>query len=284
LAAPPKSMMLASNLQTTGSQGEQWVMASFGYGSVPDRAFVAFERDLEEGAWKEIATKKYDESGKENAALLLAAPQPVVWKLRLRWSIGGVVAALGASSLTVLDEAWDAAQRRLFHRIAASVDDEDRAVRDAADRLRAQLLSGMGTGQTQLDYDAEVDFGRQQIALTQGNGPLTADVKKCKLGDALADVAKTTDALAKGLGRGSNEKRKPPSRRLRDAVADCAGAFNAVHDEIDWFVSRTPAGPERDGLLALLAPLEALLARNPPGGIAAEPAQPEPPAQEDKPV
>jgi hypothetical protein len=57
------------------------------------------------------------------------------------------IAALGALSLGELDDAWDAAQQRLFHRIPAGVDDEDRAVRAEADRFRAQLLSG--TAQTQ---------------------------------------------------------------------------------------------------------------------------------------
>jgi hypothetical protein len=264
-------------------------MAAFGYGSVRDRAFVAFERELEESAWKDISTKQYDEPAKDSAAALLAAPQPVVWKLRLRFGIASVVAALGAPSLGVLDEAWDAAQRRLFHRIGAGVDDADRAVRDAADRLREQLLAGTGTAQTQMDYDAEVDFGRQQIALTQEKGPLAADAKKLKLEGALADVEKTTEALAQGVGRRTGGKRRPPSKRLRDAVAECAAAFNAVHDELSWFLRRTPKGAERDSLEALLAPLEALLSRNAPAAptpVAPAPAAPEPPpaSPEDDPA
>jgi hypothetical protein len=236
-------------------------MAARGYGNVPDRAFIAFERELEDSAWKSISTKKYDEPAKESAAALLNADPPVVWKVRLRSGIGAVLAALGAPALNTLDNAWDAAQRRLFHRIAAGIDDENRDVRDAADRLLAGLLSGTGTAQTQLDCNAEVDFGRHQIKLTTGGGHLAADAKKLKLADALADVQKTTEALAKALGRSSGEKRKPPSRQLRDAVAECAASFNAVHDDLAWFISRTPRGSERDHLEALLAPFEALLAR-----------------------
>ena len=48
-------------------------MAGLGYGSVNDRAFVAFADELEEGAWKDIVAKKYEEPGKESAAALLAA-------------------------------------------------------------------------------------------------------------------------------------------------------------------------------------------------------------------
>ena len=252
-------------------------MATYGYGNVPDRGFVGFERELDAGAWKRINAKKLDDEAKMNGAALLQEPHPVVWKLRLRWGIEAVVAALGATPMTALDEAWDAAQRRLFHRIAIGVDDRDRAVRDAADRLRSQLLSGAGTAQTQLDYDGEVDFGRQQITLTHEGGPLAADAKKLKLGDVLSEVANTTEALAKGLGRAGGEKRKPPSRRLRDAVAECAATFNAVHDDLDWFASRTPPGPDRDHLHALLGPLEELLGRHQPASTPSVPPG-EPPA------
>jgi hypothetical protein len=259
-------------------------MAVYGYGNVPDRGFVAFHRELDDGAWKDITPKKADEQAGENAALLLNAPQPVIWKLRLRWGSAGVIAALGATSLVELDGNWDSAQRRLFHRVAIGIDDADRAVRDAADRLSAQILAGMGVGQTQYDYDAEVDFGLNQIALTQGNGPLAADAKKLKLADALADVAKATEALAKGLGRGTGDKRRPPSRKLRTAIAECAASFNGVHEDLAWFIGRTPPGAERDGLTALLVPLEALLTRHAPAAPAeAAPAAPTPPAEPPKP-
>jgi hypothetical protein len=139
----------------------------------------------------------------------------------------------------------------------------------------ALLLAGTGTAQTQMDYDAEVDFGLQQLALTQEKGPLAADAKKVKLEAALADVKKTTEALAQGLGGSTGGKRRPPSKQLRDAGAECAAAFNAVHDELSWFIGRMPQGAERDGLEALLMSLEALLSRNPPA--APTPAVPEPP-------
>ncbi len=254
-------------------------MAGLGYGNVNDRAFVAFADELEEGAWKDVVTKKYEEPGKESAAALLAAPQPVVWKLRLRFGIGAVIAALGAPALASLDNAWDASQRRLFHRIATGMDDKDRAVRDAADRLAARLLLGTGTAQTQLDYDGEVDFGRNQIALTQ-SGALAADVKKVKLDDALADVKKATEDLADGLGRSGGAKRKAPSKVLREAVAECAASFNAIHEQLGWFIRRTAKGAERDTLTALLAPLEALLSRSTPATSSPSPSDsPETPPQ-----
>lgn len=61
-------------------------MAGYGYGNVADRALVAFDRELEEGAWKDVSTGSYEDAAKQNAALLLTAPLPVVWKLQLRSS------------------------------------------------------------------------------------------------------------------------------------------------------------------------------------------------------
>lgn len=255
-------------------------MATYGYGNVAARGFIGFEPALEQDAWKEVVTKKYAEEAAKNAAVLLHAPLLVGWKLRLGWAIEGVVAALGARSLVELDAAWDAAQRRLFHRIAAGRDDEDPAVQAAADRLAARLLAGTGIQQTQLDLDEEVDFAHEQLRLTGEDGPLAEDAKKAKLGDALAGVKKTTDALAKALGRGTGAKRQAPSRRQRDAVAECAAAFNTIHDELVWLAGRAPAGAERDQLQALLKPLEDLLARYPSTG-AAQPQQP--PAQQGAP-
>jgi hypothetical protein len=257
-------------------------MGGFGYGTVPDRGFVGFERELGDGGWKAISTESYEDDWNKSAALLLEAPHPVVWKLRLRKGIGAIVAALGTVPLSTLDAAWDASQRRLFFHIAIGVDSEDAAVRAAADRLRSQLLIGAGTAQTQLDYDDEVDFGRQQVKLTSPGGPLAADAKKVNLGDALADVAKTTEALAKGLGRAEGSKRKAPSRQLRDAVAECAASFTAVHQDLTFFLEHTPPGPERDHLASLLKPLEELLARR--AVTPATPEKAEPPPEGDAPA
>ena len=261
-------------------------MAVFGYGAVSDRAFVAFDQELDEGPWKEIVTKKHEEAAKESVLALLTVPRPVGWKLRLRFGIAGVLAALGAVSLAALDVAWDAAQRRLFHRIGAAIDDEDRSVRDAADRLRGQLLAGNGIAQTQYTFDEEVDFGRNQIALTQSGGPLAADAKKCKLETALADVEKTTAALADGIGRGKSEKRKAPSKQLREAMTECVAAFNAVHDDLAWFVRKAPSGAERDKLQALLGPLDSLLERATEASAQVPAAEPTPPtpSQDGKPA
>jgi hypothetical protein len=255
-------------------------MAGKGYASVADRSFVAVGSDLDEGEWGAIGTKKYDKASPEDATALLGAPQDVVWKLRLRWGIAGIVEALGIKPAKDLDGPWDACQRRLFHQIGIGVDHDAPAVRAAADRLRIGLLLGDGTGQTQLGLDEEVDFGRNQLTLTAPGGPLAADAKLLELGDTLKKVGETTEALAKALGRSAGGKRAGrPSTKIREAVAACAASFNAVHESIDWFLDRLPAGGERERLLALKAPLEALLARVPSAAVAEPEAAPAPPVQ-----
>ena len=55
-------------------------------------------------------------------------------------------------------------------------------------------------------------------ALADGLADAVAD----GLADALADVQKTTEALALALGRSTREKRKSPSKQIRDAISECA--------------------------------------------------------------
>ncbi|WP_437711440.1 hypothetical protein WMF45_40315 [Sorangium sp. So ce448] len=258
-------------------------MAAYGYSFVTDKAFSAFARDLEQGAWKGVSIDKYDVPNRVPAALLIEAPRPVVWKLRARWSIAALDEALGVASAAVLaelDTEWDTAQRALHLFLASAAESKDPAQRDAAVRLRGALLAGAGTEQTQYAYDAEVDYGWHQVAVA-GKAPLAADVKKVGAGAYLKRVEEATEALARGLGRTSGQKRAVArSKRIREAVAGCTQAFNAIHDDIGWLIEHTPSGKQRDMLQALHAPFLALLERSPQRAPAA--AAPEEDAAEEE--
>jgi hypothetical protein len=257
-------------------------MSGQGYGVVTDSGFIGFEVELNapDGAWGQIVTKKWEKGAEESVASLLDAPRTVEWKLRLRFGLGALIAALGAQSIGELDAAWDSAQRRLFHKIGAARDDKNPAIRAAGDRLAAGLLAGSGTFQTTYDIDAEVDFGRKQVRLTSPDGgPLAADVKKAGLESVLADIHQATEELAKAVDRQGGKKRKAPSKVLRNALGQCVSAFNAVHENLLWYIEQSPAGPDRDKLSALLAPLDALLERHTPAvATAATPESPQEPA------
>jgi hypothetical protein len=253
-------------------------MTAYGYSYVSGKGFVAFSHDMAEGPWKGISIAKYDTPDRTLSDAALNAPHPVIWKLRITWTIAALKYALGSSTLDELDASWDSCQRKVNYRLAEHAESKDPEVRQAAERLRAQLLHGGGTGQTSFDYDEEVDFGRNQIELMK-EPAAAADVKKLKMGDLLQEIADTTEALAKGAGRTPGTKRSgAPSIQQREALTACSAAFNGVHDEIAWFIENTEKGPDRDKLIELQAPFEALLARNPPRTAVAKATPPAAPA------
>lgn len=251
-------------------------MAGHGYSGVNDKGYGAFGAELKKSAWGGVSIKKYD-SQDGNAQLALAdAPMVVAWKLRATWGIRTLVQATGTDALVAFDDEWDSAQRAFNLRVGAAEEHQKPAVRQAATRVRASLLSGAGTAQTSLTYDQEVDFGRNQAELA-GKAPLAADLETIGAGDALKRIHLATEALAGGLGRGANKGRAPArSQRVREALMACSTAFNGIHDEIVWALDHTRDQAERTRLEALLAPMQALLDRYP--SAAATPAAPAAPA------
>lgn len=240
-------------------------MSRYGYGYVPEKGFLSFMHDLAEGDWKDVSIKKVDAPPPLPAQTLLEAPRPVIWKLRLTWGIRSLVEATasGAETVAQLDETWDSLQRKLHYTLGSAGEDKDIARRQAAERLRGALLLGSGTAQTKLGWQEEVDFGRRQIELGL-KGPFGEDVKKLGLAALFTEIDTATEALARGIGRGSGKPR-PGARavRMREALATCVAAFNGVHDEIAWLIEQSEAGEARDHLSRLFAPFEALLDRYP---------------------
>jgi hypothetical protein len=244
-------------------------MARYGYGYVTDKGFASFARELSEGAWKDVLIKKHDTEAEPPIAKgsLKEAALPVVWKLRATWEVRALLRAMGtatADDLVKLDGEWDSSQRALNLALLSEAEHKDVEHREAAERLRTALLMGGGTGQTQLSYEKEVDFGTAQTDLAS-KAPLSADVKKVGIAAHLKRVREATEALAVGLGRTPGQTRAASrARRIRDALAACAAAFNAIHEELGWIIEHAAPGPDRQELEALHAPFLALLDRYPP--------------------
>jgi hypothetical protein len=255
-------------------------MAAYGYSYVPEKGFVGFDRDLDLGAWNEISLKKIDVTNRlYDGKFLMTVPRPVVWKLRITWGITDLRLVLGTASSEVLerfDGSWDRTQRRLSFAVSSAAEHPDPTWRQAAERVRSALLLGNGTAQTTLGYDEEVDFGIQQVKLASED-PLAADIKLLALNDHIAEIGKTTEELAGGLGRTPGQKRTGArSTRLREALATCTAIFNSVHDEIEWLLAHVAPGETHDQLVQLHAPLQALLDRYPPPAKASVPSEPPP--------
>ena len=257
---------------TIETKEEGLSMTRYGYGYVTEKGFMAFSHDLEEGAWQGVSIQGFDGAQRALSGDALGMPRDVAWKLRATWAIAALRDALGASPevLAELDAAWDASERRLYHRICCSAEDRDPAVREAAERLRGALLSGNGTAQTNLTYDEEVDYGRHQVVL-MSKGAVARDVQICGLAGAREEIAEVTEALAHGLGRAPGEKRKGSRhQRIRAARSACAAAFNGIHGEIAWFIGNMVPSKGRTRAEKLLAPFRALLERYPAGSGAGD--------------
>ncbi len=239
-------------------------MAHHGFSHVPDRGFMAFLTDLSEGAWSSISVDAYTAEDQQEGPAPADAPTKVICKLRMILAVDAlrnVLNVADATKLAAADEEWDAAQRALYHRLSAAADDEDPETAEAARRLSKVLLAGEGKAQTKMAYDKEVDFGRQQISLTR-DGELAAATAKLDLGRIMIRIDRVTEALAKVQGRGSGQQpAKTPSRRKRDALRACAAAFKSVYEQLGWLIEITPAGSQRDEVIALQAPFIALQER-----------------------
>jgi hypothetical protein len=234
-------------------------MTTQGFGNVPDRGFLAFASDLVQGAWESVSTRAYEDAH-ERPAGLLDAPLSVTWKLRIGWSIRALrdVLGSGGDEVAALEGAWDRTQRKLHALITAHENDANQAVCDAAVRVRQRLLHGQGTGQTRLPFQSEVDFGRKQVQFASET-PVRESVALLGLGPVIDEIARTTEALAAGLGRlPDGVAHAAQSQRIRNAMKLCRDCFASVLNEIDELAGHVPSGPEHDRLLALRAPLAAL--------------------------
>ena len=262
-------------------------MAGNGYSFVTDRGFGAFAQDLDQGPWASVAIQQYDTEEGMAAAPLAGAPLIIAWKLRALWGIRGLAAAASADVLGAHDVEWDSAQRALHLGVATAEEHKSPVVRAAAARVRVALLAGGGTAQTGLDFEKEVDFGRDQVKRAS-SGTLADDIDTIGAKDHVARIHDATEGFAKALGREENKGRAPArSKRLRAAVMACSTAFNGVHDSIAWAIEHTEELHEKARLEALLAPFQALLSRYPSAaaakaadqgteGAADEPASPAP--------
>lgn len=248
-------------------------MRGFGYSRLDAAAFLSFGEDVDRGAWGAIDIVPYRAPATGSAAVVAEIPFRVALKLRLVESIDDLARTIsGAEELPRAERTWDSKQRKLYALLCLALEDDDPLVRSAANRLWSALVLGEGLGQTQLAYDAEVDFGRTQIRVTSER-PLSDDVALLELGPTMEEIRQATEALSLTLGRTSVGDQATNVKKTRQALLTCRRAFNGVHDDLEWLVERSPAGVQREQARALLSPLEALIERNQPAATA-KPTEP----------
>lgn len=240
-------------------------MARYGYSYLSDKQLLSFlQSEMERGEWGKIDTSKYQDTAQLPPEGLLDLPVLLVFKLWLFWALSGLARTLGILDTTVLlklDEAWDSFQRQLHFQLAFFAAGLDQAKKEAALRLREVMLLGDGLAQTRLSYDDEADFGYRQIALSKEEGH-AKDIALLGIEPLFESILASTSALEKGLGRTPGDTRRGPrSKRVEAALNDCRATCLLVHKGLERLSKTTPAGPQKEMLEKLLAPLVDMLGR-----------------------
>jgi hypothetical protein len=204
---------------------------------------------------------------------LLELSGPQLWKWTLLSGIHSLLVAFGfGPDRAVADAAWDNAQRKLHLTTALALLSNDADLRAAAERVRAHFLLGDGLAQTNLAYQAEVDFGFKQIALGRGK-VFQDDLKRLDAAPIIDEVESTTLALARAIGHTAGEGAGPARTQRegqRRAMAACQRACNATLAQIDLLLTLPISDADQKHLEALRQPLTDLLDRYPRS--AADPA------------
>ncbi len=236
-------------------------MADVSFAYVPAEGFTAFSAELSSGAWGSIDVSSYVGVDGRAAKPLGDAPAFVVLKLQLRWPIGDMVRATsGAGTAKSCDDDWDGTQKLLNSMLTVGLASKDPVQRAAAGRLHKILVLGDGEKQTQLKYQQEVDFGRQQVRL-MAESQHAADVALLGLESVIADIVKTTNALASAIGHGVTGL--TPAKRKRAVTAACMNAFGAVAQQLEWVAEFGMDGADRQKAITLRATLVELATRYP---------------------
>lgn len=242
-------------------------MSQLSFAHIPSIGFSGFSTTLESAPWTLIDASAYANP----STPLWDAPLLVTSKVRLGRCTGALFAAMsGAGGAKACDEAWDASQNQLSFQLHGYAVSKDPAKRDAAKRLQTSLLLGRGKGQTQLRYQAEVDFGRnQQLAVAAGQG--AADVALLGLGELMHEIAVATEALAAAIAHG--ETGVTPHQRRIQATSACAKTFGWAAESLLWLIEEGGNGAERETAVACLATLRELTLRYPAMKRANPPAE-----------
>jgi hypothetical protein len=232
---------------------------SHGFGGLTPELFVGFRADLDQGAWKGVAPLAKGEDSLDASAV-------TYWKCLLIAGIDDlVVAQEAANDVSEYDTPWDQAERRFVFAVQLKTVDRDPSIARDALAVQAALCPGGGTGMTNLGYDQEVDYARNQLSIA-ARPVMAKRIKRLKLDDEIEDIRVCTENLARALGRDGDDgsgAHVARSTRVRQATRACAAAFNHVYDALKLAHGRAGDTARRARIEGLLAPLERVLARRP---------------------
>ena len=220
------------------------------FGAVSSDGFVGAEKQIEAAGWRRGGASGLGATAVELASGLIFGGIDEIRKTQVPKDRGA------------LDDAWDLAQQRFTAATILKQTDPDQKVARAARIVGAALLwEGGGLGQTRLSYEAEVDFGLNQIDIAK-DAEIKAALKAAGLVTIFEEVQAATLAFEEALNRAPGEKKAlSPVAAQRAATRECSRRFTLAYAIIEALKAVTPGGPESDTLGALLQPLDALAER-----------------------
>lgn len=220
------------------------------FGAVSSDGFVGAEKQIEAAGWQRGGASGMSATAVELASMLIFGGIDEVRKTQVPKDRGA------------LDGAWDLTQQRFTAATLLKQTDPDQKVAKAARVVGAALLwEGGGLGQTRLSYEAEVDFGLNQIDIAKG-ADIMAALKAAGLVTIFEEVRAATLAFEEALNRAPGEKKAlSPVAAQRAATRECSRRFTLAYAIIEELKAVTPSGQDADALGALLQPLDALADR-----------------------
>jgi hypothetical protein len=239
-------------------------MSIYVFNRVSKDKLVTLSKSLGEGLWAEIDIKPYEDLSDHLEVPLLA-----LLKLRLLHRATALTYIVSGTSdaLQKQDERWDAAQKRYVLKIMTAEADDDPSLQAAATRLRRATTLGDGLGQTKLDYEAEIAFGKKQLTLTSNKErtmdsipSLAEDLALINAESNMKEIKERTadfdKAIKQTIGDGEVTSR---AVRIRLSVAEFVAELNDAHRELEKQISTSKKAEVKARLKALQDELRAAI-------------------------
>jgi hypothetical protein len=232
----------------------------YGFSYVKTEGFIAFSERLNASPWRELDITPYDSPDRRLSVPAAKLMTLELSKLLLKWAIDELALAEQPStqdSDTIDRARWDPLQKQLAALISAAEKSQDPTETASASRLRAALLKGRGTQQTQLPIPQEVGYGYAQVRKARTK-PLSDDVAHLKLTLLIDDIYSATQALDQAIGYTAR------SNQLESSRSRCVTVFNYSLTQLDLLLPLVNEEAQRSSLQALRDSLQKLIDDYPP--------------------
>jgi hypothetical protein len=227
------------------------------YSQVMEAGYLSLLNTLPQSEWGQISAP----TAPSPAEVIGLSPLALSKVLLMRALLGmrRILHPDPAEAADLRDQDWDRVQRLLDADIIRLENSKDPQARADGALLRAATLKGHGTGQTNMRYEAEVQWGFLQVQKAE-EPSLQAAIARHDLTERFEEIASTTSALADAIGWSADTARVSPSIRRRAALRGCAQACALADKTLLALLDLLPVGsPEAARVASLLSTLRKIL-------------------------